>query len=324
MENQSATRRSLLAGATATMAAAPYLIGLAGSASAAATDMPWRAVHRFALGDMTITVIDDARAAFPAAMFAVNQPEGTPQAFLQSYGMSQEFVFPHMLVTLVETANSKVLLDTGMGDLVFPGNEPDNGRLGAGLALIGLGPDDITDVILSHGHPDHIGGCSINGAPCFKNATYHIAPEELEFWTQKPGEEENFMNLMLGIGNAKLNPVRDLVSPYKDGEEILPGITAVAAPGHTLGHHAFHLKSGNAQLLHIMDSAVHYLIGTEQPDWALGVEIDQSAAAASRRKLFGMAAESKIPLAGYHFPFPGIGHIIEMGDAWRFVPVQTA
>lgn len=315
------SRRSLLKGAAA--AGLPLL--QATSLSAAGNEaMGLRAIHRFHIGAMRVTVIDDARFTFPAPAFAANQPEGSIGKFLSSYGLPTDTVSLHMQVTLVENGPHKVLLDTGMGDVTFPGNQPDNGRLAAGLAVAGVAPDDITAVIISHGHPDHIGACTKNGAPAFKNATYFIAPNEMEFWTQTPGTEQNFPNFMLGVGNAQLLPVKDLIKPYKDSDEIVPGITAITAPGHTLGHHAFMLKDGDNRMLHMMDAAVHYLVGPEEPDWALGVEMDQTVAADTRRKLFKMAADSQLLVAGYHFPFPGLGRIVAQDNAWRYVPVQTA
>jgi glyoxylase-like metal-dependent hydrolase (beta-lactamase superfamily II) len=284
----------------------------------------FRAIHRFNVGAMKIAIIDDARFTFPAAAFAANKAEGTVAPFLEKFGLPTETVSLHMQITYVENGPHKVLLDTGMGDVTFPGNEADNGRLIAGLAAIGVAPGDITAVILSHGHPDHIGSCSKNGAPLFKNASYHLPPSELEFWTQKPDGEQSFMNMMLSVGNAQLEPIRSLIQPYSGGDEIVPGITAVAAPGHTLGHHAFMISDGGDKLLHLMDAAVHYLVGPEEPDWALGVEMDQTAAADTRRKLFKQAADENLMIAGYHFPFPGIGKIIPQNNAWRFVPVQTA
>ena len=117
----------------------------------------------------------------------------------------------------------------------FPGNQADNGRLVAGLWALGVEPRDITDVIISHGHPDHIGSCSKRGEPLFKNARYHIPPQEFEFWTQKPEADDPFFKFMLSVGNEQLLPVRDLIQHYKDGDEIAPGITALSAPGHTVG-----------------------------------------------------------------------------------------
>ena len=317
------SRRALLGGAAGVALAAPLLnVSLAHSADTKTNSL--RAIHRFHLGQMKATVIDDARFTFPAPAFATNQPEGSVGPFLDRFGLSQDFVSLHMQITFLEVGERKVLLDTGMGDVTFPENPVDNGRLIAGLSAIGVSPKDITDVIISHGHPDHIGSCSKNGEPSFKNATYHMPPEELEFWTQKPGTEASFPNFMLSVGNAQLDPIRSLIKPYKDGEEVVPGVTAVSAKGHTLGHHAFLLHDGDAKLLHMMDAAVHYLIGPEVPDWALAVEMDPDAAAATRRRLFKQAAEDKLLVAGYHFPFPGVGRIVEQGSAWRYVPIQTA
>lgn len=319
------SRRNILGGTTAA-AAMPLLQACALSSAGAgqAPAAPLRALHRFHLGKMQVTVIDDARFTFPAAAFAANQPEGTIGAFLDRFGLPGDFVNLHMQVTIIEHGNHKILLDTGMGEVTFPENQPDNGRLAAGLSTIGISPDDITAVLISHGHPDHIGACSRNGEPMFKNANYYMSPDELEFWTQKPGAEESFPNFMLGVGNTMLEPVRTLIKPYSDGDEIVPGVTAVSAPGHTAHHHAFMLHDGDAKLLHLMDSAVHYLVGPEEPDWALAVEMDPDAAAATRRRLFKQATDQKLLVAGYHFPFPGIGRIVEKDAAWRFVPIQTA
>ena len=320
------SRRHVIGGTAATVAATPLLQACTLS-TAGANPMPaapLRALHRFRLGEMQVTVIDDARFTFPAPAFAANQPEGTIGPFLGRFGLPGDFVSLHMQVTVIEHGDHKILLDTGMGNVTFPENQPDNGRLAAGLAAIGISADDITTVVISHGHPDHIGGCSKDGEPVFKNAAYYMPPDELDFWTQKPGAEESFPNFMLGVGNAMLEPVRALIKPYSDGDEIAPGVTTVSAPGHTLGHHAFMLRDGDAKLLHLMDAAVHYLVGPEQPDWAIAVEMDPEAAAATRRRLFEEAVDRKLLVAGYHFPFPGVGQIVEQGAAWRFVPIQTA
>lgn len=318
------SRRQLLF-AGAALAATPALTLRPARAAIDPAGATLRALHRFALGKMKVSVIDDARFTFPAAAFAANQPQGTIEPFLGRFGLPGDFVNLHMQLTLVETGERKVLLDTGMGDVTFPGNPVDNGRLFEGLRVLGIAPDDITDVILTHGHPDHVGGAAIDGVPAFRNAAYHIPPEELEFWTRKPTEgEDQFFNFMLTVGSAKLEPVRALTRPYKDGDEIVPGITAIAAPGHTLAHHAMLLSDGGDKLLHLVDTAVHYLVGPEEPDWALAVEMDAVKAVETRRRLFARAAEEKLLVAGYHFPFPGVGRIIEQGKGWRFVPMQTA
>jgi len=319
MQDLTLNRRSLMIGTGAALAAA----ALARPAAAGLPALPgFRAVQRFSLGDLKITVLDDAQLFLPASIFGVNQPEGAVAAHLTGYGLPGDLANLKMQTMLVEVAGRRVLLDTGMGDIALPGTEADGGRSFAALALLGIAPGDITDVILSHGHPDHVGGCAFRGAPAFPNATYHIAPEELEFWTQKPGTGNEFLDFMLAKGNEKLAPVQAMMKPYKDGDEIVPGITAMAAPGHTVGHYAFLLAGGGQRLLHLMDTAVHHLIGPEEPDWAAGVELDPETAAATRHRLFRLAAEEQILVAGYHYPFPGVGRIVASGKMWRYVPVQ--
>jgi len=317
------SRRTLLGGAAASIASSA-LFPLTGLNAATADPTGLRAIHQFHLGSMRVSVIDDARFSFPAPAFAANQPQGSIEPFLAQYGLPGDFANLHMQVTLVKIGAHKVLLDTGMGETTFPGNKPDNGRLVNGLAVLSVSPDDITSVVISHGHPDHIGSCSRDGEPFFKNAAYFMPPEELEFWTQKPASDDEFFNFMLRVGNEQLEPVRSLIKPYSDGDEIVPGIVALSAPGHTIGHHAFVLHNEGNTLLHLMDSAVHYLVGPEEPDWALAVEMDAGLAAATRRKLFGRAAIEKPLVAGYHFPFPGIGRIVEQGRSWRYIPMQTS
>lgn len=155
--------------------------------------------------------------------------------------------------------------------------------------------------------------------PTSKNKTQERYFNDTSIYVRGPNRSPS-----LYIGAAQLEPVRALIHPYAADDEIVPGITAIAAPGHTLGHHAFLLHDGNDKLLHLMDAAVHYLVGPEEPDWALAVEMEQTAAADTRRKLFKQAADQNLFVAGYHFPFPGIGKIVSDQNAWRFVPMQTA
>ena len=98
----------------------------------------------------------------------------------------------------------------------------------------------------------------------------------------------------------------------------------LAAPGHTVGHMAVQVTSGGTSLLHMVDTSVHYLVGTNEPEWALGIEHDMAAAVKTRRKLFGMAVEQNLLVAGYHFPFPGVGRLSSNGDAFLYTPVSVA
>ena len=316
-------RNALLGGALLT--AAPALLTGATAARAGGTDLPMRAVARFSLGEMRITVIDDLLFTVPTAIFGANQPEGSVDSLFARYGLPQEFSNVQAQVVLVESGDAKVLIDTGMGDITLPNSTPDNGRLFAGLTAVGISPEDITHVLLTHGHYDHLGGVSQNGTPCFPNAEHFMAESELEYWTAAPGTEANFENLMIGYANDKLAAVKDMIQTINDGDEIIPGIAVVAAPGHTLGHMAVMLTSAGESLLHMIDTSVHYIVGTNEPTWALGIEHDPEAAVATRRKLFGMAVEENLLVAGYHFPFPGIGRMsLKDDDTYLYTPVSIA
>jgi len=250
-----------------------------------------RAIARFSIDDMRLTVIDDQLFTVPTAIFGANQPEGSVDKLLAQYGLGQEFANMQGQVLLVESGDSKVLIDTGMGDVTVPDAEPDNGRLFAGLQAIGVAPEEITHVFMTHGYFDHIGGVSQDGSACFPNAEHSMSGEDFEYWTAAPGTEQNFETLMISIASNKLSSLKGKIKAVKDGEEIIPGIKAVAAPGHTVGHMVVQLTSGDSSLLHLVDTSVHYLVGTNEPEWALGVEHDPEAAVATRRKLFTMAAE---------------------------------
>ena len=316
-------RMALMGGAL--IAATPMVLSSAMPAAAASgTDLPMRAVAQFHLGDMRLTVIDDMLFTVPTGIFGANQPEGSVDTLFAKYGLPQEFANMQGQVLLVETNDAKVLIDTGQGDITLPDADVDNGRLFAGLKAVGVSPEEITHVVLTHGHFDHIGGVTLNGAPCFANASHYMNAKELEFWTAAPTGEANFGTLMLSMANDKLNPIKDKITTVADGDEIIPGIKMVDAPGHTLGHMAVQLTSGDTTLLHLIDTSVHYLVGTNEPEWALGIEHDPAQAVETRRKLFTMAAEENMLVAGYHFPFPGIGRMSKNGDGFLYTPVSVA
>jgi len=317
-------RRAALMGSALAVAAPAILTSTKTASAAGGSDLPMRAVLQFSLGDMRLTVIDDMLFTVPTAIFGANQPEGSVDKLLSKFGLAPEFANMQGQVLLVETGDAKVLIDTGQGDIALPDADVDNGRLFAGLKAVGVSPADITHVFLSHGHFDHIGGVSQNGAPCFPNAAHYMNGAELEYWTAAPPSEANFETLMITLANDKLGPIKDKIKTIGDGYEIVPGVKAIDAPGHTLGHMGVQLTSGGASLLHMIDSSVHYLVGTNEPEWALGIEHDSEKAVATRRKLFNKAAEENLLVAGYHFPFPGVGRISVKGDHFLYTPVSVA
>jgi len=179
-----------------------------------------RAIARFSIDDMRLTVIDDQLFTVPTAIFGANQPEGSVDKLLAQYGLGQEFANMQGQVLLVESGDSKVLIDTGMGDVTVPDAESDNGRLFAGLQAIGVAPEEITHVFMTHGYFDHIGGVSQDGSACFPNAEHSMSGEDFEYWTAAPGTEQNFETLMISIASNKLSSLKGKIKAVKEAKKL--------------------------------------------------------------------------------------------------------
>jgi glyoxylase-like metal-dependent hydrolase (beta-lactamase superfamily II) len=161
-------------------------------------------------------------------------------------------------------------------------------------------------------HGDHIGGMMTDGAPTFANARYVTGQVEFDAWSQT--DNENFAN------NVK--PMAEKMEFIGDGGSVASGVTGMAAFGHTPGHMGYMLESDGQQLMLIADLANHYVWSLAYPDWEVKFDMDKAAAAASRRNVLGMLAADKIPMIGYHMPFPAMGYVETRDDGFRYVPAS--
>jgi len=212
-------------------------------------------------------------------------------------------------------------VDTGAGSLA-----PTTGRLLQNLQAEGITPEDIETVILTHGHPDHIGGnIDAEGKPAFPNARYVMWKNEWDFWTSEQAEqrlEEHVREVLLKFARENLPPIQGQVDLFDRETEIVPGIRAVTAPGHTPGHMALEVSSESEQLLCISDAALHP-IHLEQPEWHATVDFDPEQVVATRRRLLDRAAARKALVLAFHFPFPGLGRVVQKGEGWQWQPIET-
>ncbi len=296
------TRRAALTAG----AALPLAATLPGLAHAAAhSSAPQNAMQNtFALGDFQVaTILAGTRAVEdPQTIFGMNasaEEFGTvSQANFIPTDTTQFFFTP----TVVKAGDDIVLFDTGLSA---------EGTLPA-LQAAGYAPEDITVVVLTHMHGDHIGGLMNGGAATYPNARYVTGQTEYDAWAAM--DNEGF--------NNNVRPLAENMTFIGDGGEVVSGITGMNAFGHTPGHMVYLLDSGGEQILLMADSANHYVWSLAYPDWEVKFDMDKAAAAQTRRKVLGMVASERIPLIGYHMPFPGTGYVETRGDGFHYVPTS--
>ncbi len=313
------TRRNLLKGlgAGAALGLGAYFSVLPKRSFAQTAVAPVRALNRFQLGDWTLTAIQDAVAELPASVLGANVDEATLTEFLTENNLPTDVMRATVTVMLIETGSDVILMDTGNG------TGETSGSLVPTLELLGLSAADVTQVIISHYHPDHILGAGDMSSMAFPNAMYHISEAEWDYLQQdatgSPFEQ------IVGLANGILAPASaaEQMALYTDEQELLPGIQALATPGHTPGHMAFQLNSGGQNLLLTVDAAIASVTSLQNPDWYFGFDSDPVQAVETRTALFGRAADEDLLTFGYHFPFPGIGYIERMGEGFRFTPAQA-
>lgn len=220
---------------------------------------------------------------------------------------------------MINTGEHSVLVDTGAGGL-----GQNTGKLLQNLHLNGISPGKIDTVILTHGHPDHIGGnTNSDGKLTFPNARFFMWKGEWDFWSSERAKLEldgQGKEILLAFARKNLPPLQSQLDLVDHETEIMPGIRAVAAPGHTLGHMALAISSEGEKLLVFSDTFLHPL-HVEQPHWHAAVDFDPQQVMTTRRRLLNLAATDKTLVLAFHFPFPGLGHIVQKGEQWRWQPI---
>jgi len=302
------TRRAALAGAAALPLAASLPQPLKAAAHGGAAEMP--IARTFSLGDLTVTAFLDASnmRENPKELFAKSAPDAEFAALSAENFVPTDRTQFYFTPSLVDTGSELVLFDTGLGQ----------GGIQKALAAAGVTPDAIDVVVITHMHPDHIGGLMTKeGTPTFANARYVTGAVEYNFWSG------------LEAGNPVGDMVAKLVTPLAekmtfidDGAAVVPGVTSIASFGHTPGHMSFLLDSAGQNLVLTADLANHYVWSFARPDWPMSFDSDPETAGASRRRVLGMLAADKVPMIGYHMPFPAAGYVESRDDGFRYVPVS--
>lgn len=264
---------------------------------------------RFKLGAFEITAIADSEAFIdgPFPIIGKEAGEADVRALMRDNRLPETRYQPGFTPAVVNTGKELVLFDTGNGASGFI-PRPNGGWLAAALGPAGFRPEDIDVVVLSHGHLDHVAGIMENGRPLFPNARYVISGTEFDFWSPE-GKHSGEMQKLADVFRSSVVPVADKCTMLKPGDDVVPGIRSLAAAGHTPGHLAFVLESENQHMLFWGDCAHHHVASLARPDWFCVFDVDNEQAAATRRRIYDMAATERWPVMGYHMPFPSVGYV---------------
>jgi len=313
------TRRTIGSTIAAAVAAASLPRGARAAQPLANTQAP--GFFRYRVGDMQVTAINDGVYSRGLDGFVPNAPPGAlQQALADSFLPADRFTIP--FTTLVVNTGSKlVLLDTGNGDL----GAATTGTWMANFRAAGFDPAKVDAVVFSHFHGDHINGSRLkDGTAVFPQAEIMVPAAEWDFWTSDDKRASSPDGIKPTFDNVRrvFGPVMANVTRYGWDKEVVPGITAIGAPGHTPGHTGFAIASGSAKLLALSDTTNNPLIFARHPDWSGVFDQDAAMARATRRRMLDMAASERMQVAFYHAPFPATGHVAREGDGFAFVPLM--
>lgn len=315
------TRRGFLA-ATAGVAASLALPGLPVQARVPTGLAQAPYFYRFKLGSAECTVVSDGQLPLgdPNQSFLNIAKEEIARELQENFLPADNAVLEQN-VLVVNFGDRAVLFDSGMGgDRLFG---PTTGKLVATLRQAGIDPAGIDAVVMSHAHIDHCGGLvGDDGKPHFPNAQYYIGQPDFEYWTDDSKIPANYPARANFLAQARKNllPVRDRLHFVTDGKEVVPGVTALAAPGHTVSHTIYMVESGGKQLCYIGDLAHHPVLLLERPRTQFAFDTDPVQSAESRVRMLSMLAANRIPLLAYHFAWPGVGHVAKQGEGFRYFP----
>jgi glyoxylase-like metal-dependent hydrolase (beta-lactamase superfamily II) len=320
------SRRQILAGGVAGFASAAVPHAALAKAPMANTAAP--AFYRFKLGGFEATIVSDGplHMGEPNANVFVGVSKEQMVKELTDNFLPTENVLLEQNALVINTGDRVVLFDTGVGGAKQFG--PDTGRLIASLRAAGLDRKDVDAVVLTHAHPDHCWGLLTgddasnfpDSARTFPNAQIYMTQADLDFWTDEGKLAHPQLKDFVAGTRKQLLPNRDRIVFVRDGQEFLPGIQAMAAPGHTVGHTVYIITSQGKTLCNAGDIAHHHIMSVETPRREFAYDTDGKQAVTSRLRVFDMLAAGRIPAVTYHFPWPGLGHIGKLGDGFRYYP----
>ncbi len=299
-------RRKFISGATA--------LGLG-----AASGLNIRPAHaQVVLGDVKLDVVSDGSLTLPGSFIFGPMPQDELLPILERLGQSPDTLTPPCNVTLMRHGDRTVLFDVGSGSDF----SPNSGILMDSLDALGVAADDITDVVFTHGHPDHLWGVLDDfDDPLFPDARYMMGQVEWDYWINPNtvDEIEEARTTMAVGAKRRLEMIEDQMTFFKDGDEIMPGVAARATFGHTPGHMALEVRQGSESVMILGDCIGNDHIAFAKPEWQSGSDQDREMAAATRVSLLDQLSHEKTRVIGFHLTGNGLGYIEKGTDGYTFV-----
>lgn len=276
-------------------------------------------VHRLKLGNFEVTSILDGFIELDPRLLTA--PPELVQRLLESVNLPYGPIRTPVNTFLVNTGDKLVLLDTGGAKFLGP----NAGRLVQGLAAAGVEPSQIDEVYITHMHGDHLhGAVTPEGAALFPNAVLRVAQQDADYWLNPEVEAA-----APAAQKGRFMPAKrakaaygERFKPFKQGEELTPGIASVAAVGHTPGHSCFMVTSGTARMLAVGDLIHIAPVQFANPEVTIAFDWEPAKASSARMTMFDLAAKEDILVAAVHLPFPGLGHLRKAGNSYAYTPLS--
>ena len=319
------SRRTMLSGVAAAALAPAIMSGLADAATPRAGKQA-PGFYRYKVGDIEVTVVTDGANTFKFNDDHVsNKNRGEINAALITAYYQPDLLTTPYNPIVVNTGGKLIVFDTGTSETAYESTKGNTGQFQLNLKAAGIDRSAVDTVVISHFHGDHINGLlTPDNKRAFPNAEILVPATEWKYFMDD-GEMSRAPKGRMETVFKNLRRVFDVlerkVTQYESGKEIAPGVTSVATPGHTPGHQSHIIASGNSKVF-VQGDVTHVpWLFARNPDWHAFYDQDGKLAEETRRRVYDMLVADKMPVQGFHYPFPALAYIEKAGNGYREVPV---